>query len=83
MEIRESARKHGIADEDVRHAVDHALARDELDPDEGERRTLCIGPDRAANLLEIVVVTFEDGEELAVHAMKMRSAYRRLLPRER
>jgi hypothetical protein len=44
---------------------------------------LWLGPDRAGNLLEIIVVVFEDGAELAVHAMKMRPMYRRVLPKER
>ncbi len=54
MEVHESARKHGVADEDIYHATDHALAIEDAgeDPD----RWLVIGPDRAGNLLEVVVV---------------------------
>ncbi len=42
-----SARKHGIADDDILHAIDHSLAVEDLaeDPD----RWLVLGPDRAAN----------------------------------
>ena len=83
MQIRESARKHGVADDDIRHAVEHPTAREELDAPGDEQRVLWLGPDRAGNLLEIIVVVFEDGAELAVHAMKMRPMYRRVLPKER
>lgn len=45
------------------------------DPD----RWLVIGPDRSANLLEIVVLITGEGAELIIHAMPIRSVYRRLL----
>jgi len=31
-------------------------------------------------LLEIVTIVRDDGSELVIHAMKMRTSYRRLLP---
>ncbi len=77
MEIHPSARKHGVADADIRHATDHALAIEDVgeDPD----RWFVIGPDRAGNLLEVVVlVTIEDAQ-LAIHAMRMRAKFRRLI----
>ena len=59
------------------HAVEHALAVEDLgdDPD----RWLVIGPDRAANLLELVVLLAEEGAEMIIHAMPLRAAYRKLL----
>lgn len=46
MEIYESARKHGISDEDIRHAVEHAVVA----ADEGDTsKVLYLGPDRAGN----------------------------------
>lgn len=77
MEIRDSARKHGVADEDINHAIDHALAIEDAgeDPD----RWLVIGPDRAGNLLEVVVMTTVEDTHLAIHAMAMRTKFRRLL----
>ena len=77
MEVRPAARKHGVADEDIRHAVDNALAVDDAgqDPD----RWLVVGPDHAGNLLEVVVLVTEDDRVLAIHAMPMRAKYRRLL----
>jgi len=77
VEVHDSARKHGVADEDIQHAIDHALAIEDAgeDPD----RWLVIGPDRAANLLEVVVLVTAQGTQIVIHAMMMRAAYRRLL----
>ena len=65
VEIRPSARKHGVADEDIHHAHDHALREVELDED----RWLVLGPDRAANIIELIVYITDQGQERAVHAM--------------
>jgi len=77
VEIHPSARRHGIIDDDMLHAIDHALVVDDLgeDPD----RWFVIGPDRAANLLELVVLTTAEGDELIIHAMPVRAVYRKLL----
>jgi uncharacterized DUF497 family protein len=77
VEVHVSARKHGVADEDILHATDHALAIEDAgdDPD----RWLVIGPDRAGNLLEVVVMTTVEDAQLAIHAMPMRAKFRRLL----
>jgi hypothetical protein len=77
VEIHSSARRHGIAGDDMLHAVGQALAVEDVgeDPD----RWLVIGPDRAGNLLEIVVLITVEGTEMIIHAMPMRPAYRRLL----
>ncbi len=77
MEIRPSARRHGVADDDMLHAIEHALAVEDLaeDPD----RWLVVGPDRAGNLLEVIVLVTREGDELIIHAMPLRPVYRRLL----
>jgi hypothetical protein len=77
VEVHQSARKHGITDEDILHAIDHALAIEDIgeDPD----RWLVLGPDRAANMLEVVVLIASDGGRLVIHAMAMRPIYERLL----
>jgi len=79
VEIHPSARNHGVANEDIRHATDHALAIEDAgeDPD----RWLVIGPDRAGNHLEVVVLVTTEGTQLAIHAMRMRAKYRRLIER--
>jgi hypothetical protein len=79
VEIDDSARKHGVAEEDIVHAVDHALAIE--DAGEEPDRWLLIGPDRAGNLLEVVVLATVEGDQLVIHAMPMRPKYRRLLER--
>lgn len=70
-EIYASARKHGIADDDIMHAVEHAVAIGEQD--DGE--VLYLGPDRAANVLEVISVARDDGSEIVIHAMRMRAKY--------
>jgi uncharacterized DUF497 family protein len=77
VERSTSARKHGVADEDIRHAIDHALAIEDAgeDPD----RWLVIGPDHAENLLEVVVLVTIEGAQLAIHAMRMRAKFGRLI----
>jgi hypothetical protein len=50
------------------------VAEVELD----EERLLIFGPDRSANMLEIVVLDHEN-EAIAIHAMKMRPQFTRWL----
>lgn len=76
MEIHPSARKHGIADEDIHHATTNAMAI-ENQPDDTR---LYLGPARSVDLLEVVTIVRADGSELAIHAMRMRPKYRPLLP---
>ena len=77
VEIHSSARRHGVDDDDILHAVANPLVVDDLgeDPD----RWLVIGPDRAGNLLEIVVLIAGTADEIIIHAMPMRPKYRKLL----
>jgi uncharacterized DUF497 family protein len=58
MQITDSARKHGITDAAMLHAVANALRIIEQEYD-GEIRQLIIGADQTARLLEIVVVADE------------------------
>ena len=76
MQVHSSARKHGIADEDIRHAAENAMVIEDHDDD----ARLSIGPGRNGELLEVVTIVRDDGSELAIHAMKKRPKYRRLLP---
>ena len=77
MEIHDSARKPGVADHDIAHAIDHALAIEDAgeDPD----RWLLIGPDTAGNLLEVVVLITAEDTQIVIHAMPMRDKYAKLL----
>jgi hypothetical protein len=76
LELHPSARKHGVADEDIEHAVTHAMAIDDTD----DEARLYIGPARNAALLEVVTIPTLQGRELAIHAMHMRPKYRHLVP---
>jgi len=73
--IHPSARKHGIRDEDIEHAIANAMRADEQEDD----TRLYLGPARSAELLEVVSVDRGDGTEMVIHAMKMRRKYRRLI----
>lgn len=77
MDIHPSARRHGVDDDDMLHAVERSMVVEDIgeDPD----RWLVIGPDRAANLLEVVVLITAEGDELIIHAMPLRAVYRKLL----
>jgi hypothetical protein len=75
VDIHPSARKHGIADQDIEHATAQAMAIEDQDD-----TRLYLGPSRSADLLEVVTIVRDDGSELAIHAMKMRAGYQRLLP---
>ncbi len=76
MEIHSSARRHGVDELDIQHAVAHSLAIEDIgeDPD----RWLVIGADRAGNLLELVVLVDQRGE-IVIHAMPLRPKYRKML----
>ena len=69
--------QHGVADHDIAHAIDYALAIEDAgeDPD----RWLLIGPDTAGNLLEVVVLITAEGTQIVIHAMPMRDKYAKLL----
>ena len=75
MDIYESARKHGVSDDDILHAIDCALLATEDD----DGKVLYLGPDQSGNLLEVVTVRRDDATEIVIHAMKMRTMYEPLL----
>ena len=70
--IAGSARKHGVTDDNMLHAFDHPVRSEDLD----DGFVMLIGPDRSGNLLEIGVVTGDDGPVI-VHAMPARPKYLR------
>lgn len=76
MEVLRSASRHGVVDKDMQHALDNALFVEEIGED--PVRYLILGPDRAGNLLELVVLDRPQGPAV-MHAMAMRAKYRRLL----
>jgi hypothetical protein len=82
VEIHRSARKHGITDRQINYALDHARLVADLDDETSPARTLVLGPDSAGNMLELIVLHFDDGRDMVIHAMPMRRQYESLLPRE-
>lgn len=74
VEVHPAARKHGIADEDIVHAVEHALVIESQTRD----RWLYLGPGRDVSLIEVITLD-RPHAEIAIHAMKMRRKYRGLL----
>jgi GNAT superfamily N-acetyltransferase len=78
LRIHPSARKHGIPDADIEHAVRHAMSIHDHDD------YLCIylGPGRNAEMLEVATVIHVGRIEIAIHAMRMRPKYRASLPGE-
>jgi len=66
-----------VDDPNIHHAIEQCLAEIELD----EERMLLLGPDRAGNLLEVVLLDVEDGP-IVIHAMAMRSQFARWLPND-
>ena len=61
MEVHRSARKHGVTDRQIEHALDHARLVAELADETSPARTLVLGPDPAGNMLELIVLHFDDG----------------------
>lgn len=74
MEIADRARRHGVADEDIRAAVSVPLRLLR----QGDDRVLVIGADSAGRLLEIVVLDPYD-DPVAIHAMPLRPKFYRYL----
>lgn len=67
MEIHRAARRHGVSDDAVRHATDHAIVVVDLEPDSDPPKQLAVGPDEAGNMLEVIVLILDDDRLLAIH----------------
>lgn len=79
MKVHDPARKHGILSEDAIQAATWAVWVVGLDADSPARQ-LRLGFDTQGRLLETVVLTFDSGNELIIHAMKARPNMLDLLP---
>lgn len=77
FEVTASARKHGIPEEDIFHALDHPIRYAEQEY-QGEVRMLVIGADRSGVLLEIVLVP-ADAPQRIIHADVLRPGRYRFL----
>ena len=75
VEVADSARKHGVLDEDMQHAIRHPVR---VIP--GDGRDLVIGADRSGRLLEVVILDDDpDQEPIVIHAMTLRAKFHRYL----
>lgn len=79
MEILSSARKHGIGDDDIRHAVNNAIAA--ITTTTQADFTMLIGPDVASRLLEIGVLAADDNDYV-IHAMPARKKYLTMIEKQ-
>jgi hypothetical protein len=80
VKVRPSALNHGVEKPDAVQAAEWPLWIEPLDDDGPPHRELRLGFDTGARLLETVVLIFEDGAELVIHAMPCRKRYLDLLP---
>lgn len=70
MEIRPTARHHGVDGEDILHAWTSAIRLVEYEY-HGEDRLLVIGPDRHGRMLELVAVPAAEPTRI-IHADRLR-----------
>ncbi len=80
VKIHDSALRHGVAPEDAVQAADWPLWVEPIDNENWPHRELRLGFDTQARLLETVVLIFESGDEMVIHAMPARKQYWDLLP---
>jgi hypothetical protein len=78
VKVHDAAGRHGVSPDDAVHAAEHAVFVSDLDEDSPARQ-LRLGFDSAGRLLEVVVLRFDSGNELVIHAMKARRQYLDLL----
>ena len=79
MEFHRSAGRHGIAADEVIHAVEHALVVVDMDPDADLPKVPVIGPRSDGQLLEVIILSLANDSELVIHAMALRPTFYDLL----
>ena len=73
MEVRASARRHGIDSADIEHAWVNAIRLVEFDY-QGQERLLVIGPGRHGRMLELVSVPAGEPTRI-IHADRLRPVF--------
>jgi hypothetical protein len=76
--VHASAGKHGVSEGDALHAAEHKVHESYLD-DGSPARQLILGFDTQGRILELVLLHFDSGNELIIHAMAARRQYLELL----
>lgn len=74
VRILASAFRHGLTQGDIEHAWNNALAFFDIDTENEPTKSLCIGPDPAGNLLEVLYLQLEE-TDLIIHAMTLRAEF--------
>lgn len=75
MRIGEPARKHGVADAEIWHAVRNAVRLVPLDED----LVMLIGPKFDGALLEIGVLDMDGSDPVVIHAQLLRPKFHKFL----
>lgn len=73
-----ACRKHGISDDDIRHAINNAIAA--ITRPEQPEFTMLFGPTVNARLLEVGIVATDD-QDYVIHAMPARDKYLSMIDR--
>lgn len=71
MRIGEPARRHGVEDDDIWHAIRSAIRKIDMDED----LTMLIGPARDGTPLEIGVLGLVGDDPVVIHAMRLRPKF--------
>ena len=72
--ILPSARRHGVEDDDMRHALHNAI----VFHDQDDEVIIAVGADQAGRLIEVGFVESDDEHRVIIHSM--RPARRKFLP---
>jgi hypothetical protein len=75
MRIGDPARKHGVADADVWHAIRNTMRRIVLD----NELVMLIGPANDGSLLEIGVLDIDGEDPVVIHAQGLRPKFYKFL----
>lgn len=76
VRIITSARRHGVADQDILHALRNELYG--IDHEDG--LVMVVGPTRSGMLIEVGVVDDGGADPVAIHAMPLRRTHDRFRP---
>jgi hypothetical protein len=82
VEVHKSARRHRVGDDDILHAAAHPLVVVDVESEGDPPKLFVIGPSRAGNLLEVVMLILVEDRLLAIHAMRLQRRYYELLPED-
>ena len=79
MRVHPAALRHAVAAEEAIRAAEWSQWIEPLEEDDWPHRELRLGFDTHGRLLETVVLIFESGEKMVIHAMPARKQYWTLL----